>query len=169
MSKSAKHPVTCRSLPAQVISAMMHKYRVFLIAAFAIGAICVLYATVSFRLAVFRCVTQHKDALGRQIAYKLIEDSSTELVTIPQSLPFTVHDSWPMHYELHLRTGYRFPAAAAKRTNAVIGYFLAQPTYPLWVRAMGLIPSSEEVLVLHESFGVYAEPRSRLTELIKDW
>jgi len=150
---------------------MKRTYRVLLFVAVAIAAICVLYAVVSFHLAVARCVTQHKDALGRQIAYHLVEDSSAEFVTVPQSLAYTVHDSWPMHYELHLRTGYRFPVDTRQRTNTdtVIGYFLAQPTYPFWVRATWLVPRAEEVLVLHESLGVYAEPKDRLAELTKDW
>lgn len=101
----------------------------------------------------------------------MFQASTNDVVIVPESVSYTVRDTWPMHYELHLRVGYQFPSDVTKRTNseAVIAYFIAHPTYPFWVASTGLEPRSSELLILREDFGVYREPRGRLAELTKDW
>jgi glycogen phosphorylase len=65
-----------------------------------------------FRKECSRCITQHKDALGRQIGHALIErldeSGATESIELPE---YRVRDTWPMNYELHFWPGLTSPGA----------------------------------------------------------
>jgi hypothetical protein len=146
------------------------KRRAVLFPALALCAVALLVSCCvvgSFLWAVERCRIQHGLALGREIWTGMaLESQEHEGFTIPAAWPYTVRDTWPMNYELHLRTGYRLPG---ENPEAVIGYFLARPSYPFWVRATGLAPVSRELLVLRENGSARMEPREKLAELTKDW
>jgi hypothetical protein len=148
---------------------MSRKYQVLLLGGCGAILLFILCLFASFRWSVARSVVQHRDALGRQISYRLVEGASGEIVTVPPTVAYSVRDPWPMNYELHLRAGYRFPLDSTKRTNAVIGYLLAQPNYPFWARATGWVPSSKELLILHEDFSVLSDSKDRLADLTNGW
>lgn len=133
---------------------------VLLIAGFA------LWQYVSFQFHVAGCVANSKEALSRQIGVEMVDQAMERdrVVVVPATAPYAAYDTWPMNYRLVLRTGYRFELGKEPRTDAAIAYFLAEPTYPFWVRMLGIGPGTKELLVLNADLSVWARPKEELPE-----
>jgi hypothetical protein len=120
-----------------------------------------------FRKECSRCITQHKDALGRQIGHALIErldeSGATESIKLPE---YRVLNTWPMNYELHFWPGLTTPGAEEGKLPKCVAYFIAQPSYPDW---LGIAPRDEELLYLRRDLSVGWSPRDKLPEVTRDW
>jgi hypothetical protein len=123
-----------------------------------------LWQYASFRWHVACCVAQHIESLGRQIGAEMVEQAMERdsVVVVPATAPYVVHETWPMNYRLVLRTGNRFELGKEPRTDSVIAYFLAEPTYPFWVHMLGIEPRAKELLVLNADLSVRARPKEEL-------
>lgn len=124
-----------------------------------------LWQYISLRWHVACCRAQHTEALSRQIGVEMDQAMERDrVVMVPATASYSVHDTWPMNYRLVLQTGYRFELGKEPRMDSVIAYFLAEPTYPFWIRMLGIEPRTKELLVLNADLSVWARPKEELPE-----
>jgi hypothetical protein len=123
-----------------------------------------------FRKEYSRCITQHKDALGRQIGDALIErldeSGATESIELPE---YRVRDTWPMNYELHFWPGLTTPGAEEEKFPECVAYFIARPSYPEWLGRLGIAPRYEELLYLRRDLSVGWASRDKLSDVTLGW
>ena len=123
-----------------------------------------------FRKECSRCITQHKDALGRQIGHALIErlDESGAMKSI--ELPeYRVRDTWPMNYELHFWPGLTSPGAEEGKVPECVAYFIARPSYPEWLGRLGIAPRNEELLYLRRDLSIGWGRRDKVSDVTSGW
>lgn len=123
-----------------------------------------LWQYLSFRWHVACCVAQHTAALSRQIGGEMAEQAMERdrVVVVPATASYSVHETGPMNYRLVLRTGYRFELGKEPQTDSVIAYFLGEPTYPFWVRMLGIEPRTQDLLILNADLRVWAKSKEEL-------
>jgi hypothetical protein len=147
----------------------MRTRKSILLAAIAI-AVPALAGWGKFRKECSRCITQHKEALGRQIGHALLErlDESgpKESIALPD---YRVLNPWPMNYELHFWPGLTTPGAEEGTFPESVAYFIARPSYPEWLGRLGIAPRNEELLYLRRDLSVGWGPRDKLSDVTLVW
>lgn len=123
-----------------------------------------------FRKECSRCITQHKDALGRQIGHALCDrlDGSEASESI-ELTEYRVRDTWPMNYQLHLWPGLTTLGAEEEKFPECVAYFIARPSYPEWLGRLGIAPHNEELLYLRRDLSVGWGRRDKLSEVTLGW